>query len=453
MQFNDRRSARGGAVSSATPAAYGPVGTPQDRMKTAGTALAGPMLLGAAWMALATLLAPAAEAAVPCKELVNYTLSFNANGHTGMVRFESPTLAADGTLSFAATIQFASRPKAEEAVTLICKGRHITFTRTREGEFVQSYSGWMFEGASLAIAGDFSHKSLERQYGWYGNFEPKPAVSKSPESKEGPTVSYEQIARRARDLSKLEAEKLEAALNSNPDDLSARAKLLGFYFYNGRKIYGIETTIAARRRHILWLIEHQPASEAAGMPFATFDRSFGLDDKDGQEQASKLWTEQAQQHGSDPAVLGNAAFFLQLADRGQAEALLKQAQQAAPKSEWWSARLGHLYALGILGIDALNQNGLPMSHDPAVATGEFAKHARAELEKATDAHMLGTAGWIMAQYGLILRGMFRDRFGVDYVPLAEALLGRAQELQPANAAWPNMLERFRKMRSEAGQAK
>jgi hypothetical protein len=461
MQLNDIRSARGDAVSLALPAANDPVGTPQHRMKTPGTAPAAAVLLGAACMALATLIAPAAEAAVPCKDLVNYTLSINANGHAGTIRWQSPIAAAEGTLSFAGTIQFATGSKAEEPITLVCKGRHITFTRTS-----QSYSGWMFAGASLTIAGDFSHNSPERQYGWYGNFELKPAaaaVSKSPESKaapgqgptvsEGPAVSYEQIARGARAVGKEEAEKLEAALDSRPDDLSARAKLLGFYFYNGRKIYGVETTIAARRRHILWLIEHQPASEAAGMPFAAFDASFGLADKEGQEQASKLWTAQAQRHGSNPAVLGNAAFFLQLTDRDQAEALLKRAQQAAPKGEWWSMRLGHLYALGILGIDALNQNGLPMSHDPAVAIGEFAKHARAELEKAADAHVLGTAGWIMAQYGLILRGMFRERFAVDYVPLAEALLGRAQELQPANPAWPDMLERFRKMRSEAGQAK
>ena len=67
--------------------------------------------------------------------------------------------------------------------------------------------------------------------------------------------------------------------------------------------------------------------------------------------------------------------------------------------------------------------------------------------------MVGAAGSILAQYGLMMGGMFRERFAVDYAPLAEALLLKAQQLDPANPRWPLALEQFRNLRREAGRAK
>ena len=66
---------------------------------------------------------------------------------------------------------------------------------------------------------------------------------------------------------------------------------------------------------------------------------------------------------------------------------------------------------------------------------------------------VGTAGSVMAQYGLMMGGLFRERFAVDYAPLAEALLLKALELDTANARWPTALEQFRNLRQEVGRAK
>ena len=120
-----------------------------------------------------------------------------------------------------------------------------------------------------------------------------------------------------------------------------------------------------------------------------------------------------------------------------------------------SARLGYLYALGILGVDMINQNGLPTSHNPVEANGDFARRALTELEKSTDAAMVGVAGRILGQYGLMMSAIFRgaSAFTVDYVPLAEAFLIRAQELEPTNRQWSSELEQFRKLRSDARQGK
>ena len=67
----------------------------------------------------------------------------------------------------------------------------------------------------------------------------------------------------------------------------------------------------------------------------------------------------------------------------------------------------------------------------------------------------GVAGRVVGQYGLIFIGMFRGsgQFSVDYAPLAEALLTKAQELEPANPQWSTDLEQFRKLRAGAGLAR
>lgn len=277
-------------------------------------------------------------------------------------------------------------------------------------------------------------------------------------AQQGRPLPYERFAREGYRIDKAEAEKLEAHLAGRPDDLDTRTRLLGFYFRAAYKIDGPAATIAARRRHILWLIEHRPAAEAAGLPQATIDPAgHGLADEQGYVQAAKLWIEQAQRHGSDAAVLGNAARFFRLPDKARSEAFLKRAQRAAPDDSRWSGQLGYLYAIAVLGIDMINENGLPRSHNPAEAKGEFARHARAELEKSRDAAIVGTAGMILWQYGVILEGMFRGSrqpLEVDYGPLAEAFLTKALSLDPANdQIWSEGLTQFRKLRQQLDETR
>jgi tetratricopeptide (TPR) repeat protein len=268
---------------------------------------------------------------------------------------------------------------------------------------------------------------------------PKAAPAASP--------SYPQLARQGYALSQAEAEGLESLLKNSPDDLVARTKILGFYFRGGAmRLYGRDATIEARRRHILWLIEHHPEFEVVALSEATIDRAgHALADKAGYEQASKLWIEQARGHENSAAVLRHAARFFLLSDKERALSLLKQAQHAAPANRELSSRIGYVYALAILGVDMINSNGLPTSHNPAEAKGDFAMRAIDELNKSSDSIVLAEAGMIVGRYGLILAAIYRgtDRFTVDYVPLSEAFLIKAQALEPANPAWPSILEKLR----------
>ena len=206
----------------------------------------------------------------------------------------------------------------------------------------------------------------------------------------------------------------------------------------------------------MWLIEHHPDAEASALSEATIDaKGHALADPAGFEQASALWMEQARRHPKDVKVLSHAANFFRLSDKERAVALLRQAQSAEPNNREWPARIGYVTALGILGIDMVNQNGLPTSHSAAEAKGPFALRAIDELMASPDATLVGVAGTIIGQYGLMRSVIYRgaEKFAVDHVALSEALLARARELEPANPQWPHNLEQVRELRATANQAK
>src|SRR6267154_1998314 len=245
-------------------------------------------------------------------------------------------------------------------------------------------------------------------------------VQVAPAFAQSADVSTVRLAREGYALTKDGAEEIEALLRNKPDDLTARTKLLGFYF-RGARIYPREVTIEARRRHILWLIENSPGSEASALSEATIDaKGHALADPAGFAQASVLWMEQARRHDKDVKVLSHAANFFRLSDKERAVSLLRQAQSAEPNNREWPSRIGYVTALAILGIDMVNQNGLPTSHTAAEAKGPFALRAIDELMASPDAALVGVAGTIIGQYGLMRSVMYRgpDKFAVDHVALS-----------------------------------
>jgi hypothetical protein len=272
-------------------------------------------------------------------------------------------------------------------------------------------------------------------------------------AQEDDTATAAKLLREGRRLLKSDVEQLESSLKDHPDTIETRTKLLGFYFHSALPVYGQEATIEARRRHILWLIEHDPGSPVLTLGEATIDpKGHALADLAGYELASAAWMEQTKKHPQDIPVLQHAAKFFQLSDKDRAASLLRNAQALQPDNRELSAFRGYVYALGILGVTMMNQNGLPTAHDPAEAKNAFAMRAARELSETSDAAMVGVAGQIIGQYGVILSALDRgtNTFTVDYAPLAEALLTRAQLLEPGNPQWQEQLELLRKLRSSAG---
>ena len=146
------------------------------------------------------------------------------------------------------------------------------------------------------------------------------------------------LAMEGHQLSQEQAQGLEAALQAAPEDLSIRAKLIGYYCGQ----FGQRQARQACQLHVLWVIRNHPEAELAGTHYFCL-----LQPLDGEacEQAAKLWKQQTARHPTDPSVLGNAAAFFLLGDATLTEELLKKGEALEPANPRWPERLGQVYSL------------------------------------------------------------------------------------------------------------
>lgn len=144
-----------------------------------------------------------------------------------------------------------------------------------------------------------------------------------------------------RNLSDEDVRNLESGLESNPDDVEARTRLLGYYLH--RSFRSTEAR-EARQRHVLWLIANRPDAPVLGLPYAQLD--FILDGAAFQE-GKKAWLSQVDREPANAAILGKAAAYLLHEDPAAAESLYKRAEAAEPQNFFWSNQLAHLYTLGL----------------------------------------------------------------------------------------------------------
>src|SRR5262245_32102412 len=84
-------------------------------------------------------------------------------------------------------------------------------------------------------------------------------------------VTVTPLMREGAGLSPQQVSDLEASLQSAPDDLSARARLLGYYFNSSTATANPGAIHEARRRHVLWMIEHHPDSDITRMSELSID--------------------------------------------------------------------------------------------------------------------------------------------------------------------------------------
>jgi hypothetical protein len=159
-----------------------------------------------------------------------------------------------------------------------------------------------------------------------------------------------------------EAGKLEDKLKKDPDDLSSRTMLLGYY---GSKAFESKDARKERQKHVLWFIRNVPESEIAGTPYTGLDPML---DREVYDEAKKLWLKQVETR-KNTATIGNAANFFLIYDRPVAEDLLRRAKALEPKNPKWPELLGHLYSLGI-------------SDKPAKTKKESALKSLTEVEAA-----------------------------------------------------------------------
>lgn len=248
-----------------------------------------------------------------------------------------------------------------------------------------------------------------------------------------------ELVRDGRTLCGKVVRQLEARLDKDPTEAVTRYRLLGYYYFNALGEIGAQKTIEARRRHLLWIIEHQPESEVADFVEASIAPTGSpLADPQTYAEGSRLWLQRVEKSNVPLAVYLRAAQYHQLHDKPQAERiLLKAREQYANAGAEVDARLGYLYAMGVLGVSRLNHTGIPITASPEEAAGPFAAKARKVLEQSQAPHLVGIAGKILSQYGVMMRAFGTSRTGE--MKLAETLLVRADKLQPENPFWAETL--------------
>lgn len=224
------------------------------------------------------------------------------------------------------------------------------------------------------------------------------------------------------------AAQLESALQANPHDLSARRALLEYYF---TARIDAAAAIAARRRHILWVIENAPDQQLAYGPEMTIDPAgHALADAKGFELASSAWRAQAAKTDAKSMTLANAAYFFKTSDMAYTISLLQHALRLDAANKEIAARLGDEYALAILGVTMVNRSGYPTRNDQALARSSLAADCRKAVAETRNPYVLAKAGYQLLWQGDIL--YYSGKLPFDPEPLAKTALDRAVSLAPSD---------------------
>ena len=229
-----------------------------------------------------------------------------------------------------------------------------------------------------------------------------------------------------------QATEAENHLKSHPEDRAVVQRLLDYY------VARWQTTGADRLRAIIRTIENHPGIDLDGMA-----DSRGLllnpDDREGYQEARRLWLEQVRRHPDDPRVLENAAICLRLSDRESAANWLKQAMALEPGRRGRRVMaLADVYAAAITGVSGMNPWEGPTSVDQSETGFEFARRAR--VEAMADAEIAARTGWALY---LTTEAFHRLKLSdADYDALAEELLLRAAALEYPKPATLSFLGDF-----------
>lgn len=245
--------------------------------------------------------------------------------------------------------------------------------------------------------------------------------------------------REGRSLCFKAARQLEQRLEADPTELVSRYRLLGYYYFAAPSEIGAPKTVEARRRHVLWLIEHQPESDIAGSLEAGIAPVEGpLGDAQGYAEGSRLWLQHLESRTATAVLFSHAARYHQVHDKAKTEQILLRGKEKFPvAAPDFDAQLGYTYAMAVLGVSRLNHTGIPIAASPEEAASAFATKARKTLEQSSNATLVGIAGKILSQYGTMMLAMGTSKTGE--MKLAERLLSRAEKLQPDNPSWAEML--------------
>jgi TonB family protein len=213
---------------------------------------------------------------------------------------------------------------------------------------------------------------------------------------------------------------LERRVQSKPADEEARIQLLAYYAapHPDQDVVAIK---AARLRHILYLIEHDPKNgfglfQVATRVYQWNCRGDELADPAAFPQVAQLWEDQLLKHPKDADVRREAVDALRYCSAERAESLLKQSGD--------QDGLGRLYGESVLGITGYDyRSNDPNGTDAALRDSPFARQAMEKLQTAAEPNLIAAAAKALLREGAILWA--DGKLDWDYTPLGTALAQKA----------------------------
>jgi len=223
-------------------------------------------------------------------------------------------------------------------------------------------------------------------------------------------------------LSASDAADLEGNLsNLGTKEAGTRLQLLSYYAGQS-KAANLDAVRAARIKHIIWLIEHDPRN-GFGL-FQTNSRIHQvhclgdpLADPQGFERVAQAWLDQLAKTPIDADIVRQTVEAIQYCKPEVAEKLLTERHD--------QAGLGRLYgvaALGLTGTEYRNSDAAGSSAE--LRKGAFAKRAVSLLESASDPDMLTSGAIEVLKDGAQLWA--DNKLDWDYTPLGNSLLAKAR---------------------------
>jgi tetratricopeptide (TPR) repeat protein len=140
-----------------------------------------------------------------------------------------------------------------------------------------------------------------------------------------------------------DAKAAEETLKKNPDDLTAREKLLRYYDQSMLSSRSSEL-LEKRCQQIFWLIEHHPDSPLAGSSELYIIPRYSGSFEDYQ-RGKQLWLQQVEKRPDSLAILRNASQFFLLQDKKLAQELLEKALLLDPTDSQTCFQLAQLFEM------------------------------------------------------------------------------------------------------------
>lgn len=138
-------------------------------------------------------------------------------------------------------------------------------------------------------------------------------------------------------LSAEDANKLEQALATNPNDVAARITLISYYSAHHDDLFR-----ARKNDQALWFIRNLPDWENLRW-IVQVRLDHVLDNRFA--EGKQLWLDNLNKYNGNTTVIGNAADFFLISDKDLAEKLIKEAAQLEPTNPRWHSALGQVFSL------------------------------------------------------------------------------------------------------------